>query len=183
MIDRRGDLNMLKIDKNSWIVYNKDGTLATITVCNRDNDRNTYKLNGYEVMSILNDEYDNSDYVLSWSVWNNKSKKTNEQIKENIDKKLRLKDYITLKYKASILNKELKIFLVVGGQLLETSDNEQDIDMIYNTICSHFDKDAICWRYRYQPSGYTYCTREQAKAVLRTFEQLEQSQNIEEENE
>lgn len=46
---------MLKIDKNSWIVYNKDGTLATITVCNRDNDRNTYKLNGYEVMSILND--------------------------------------------------------------------------------------------------------------------------------
>ena len=47
---------------------------------------------------------------------------------------------------------------------------------------SNFDKDAICWQYRYQSSGYTHCTREQAKAVLKTFEQMEKSQNIEEEN-
>lgn len=182
LITSKGDYSMLKIDKNCWIVYNKDGTLVTIDAHNRDNDRNVNKLKGYERTSILDDEYDNSEYSLHWNIWNNKTNMTNEQIRKNIDKKLSLLDYATLKYKTSILNRTLTRFLVVGGELLEPSNNEQVIDLIYDTICSHFDKDAICWQYRYQSSGYTHCTREQAKAVLKTFEQMEKSQNIEEEN-
>lgn len=174
---------MIKIDKNCWIVYNKKGVLVTIDVYNRDNDRNINKLKGYQRTSILDDEYDNFDYTLCWNIWNNKTNMTNAQIRENIDKKLSLSDYATLKYKTSIFNRTLMRFLVVGGELLKPSNNdEQVIDLIYNTICSHFDKDAICWRYRYQSSGYTYCTREQAKAVLKNFEQMEQSQNNEIEN-
>ena len=171
---------MLKIDKNCWIVYNKDGVLVTVDVYNRDNNKNVYKVKGYAEMSILDDEYDNSDYSLHWDIWNNKSKMTNEQIRVNIDKKLKLKDFLTLKYKTSIFNRVVEFFTVVGGQLLEHSHNEQVIDLIYNTICSHFDKNAICWQYRYQNHGYTYCTREQAKQVLKTFEQMEKTQNIEE---
>ena len=173
---------MLKIEKNCWIVYNKDGVLVTIGVHNRDNNRNINKLKGYERISILDDEYDNSDYTLYWDIWDNKTNMTNEQIKANIDKKLSLRDYVTVKYKTSIFNRVLAKFLVAGGQLLETSHNEQTIDLIYNIICSHFDKDSICRQYRYQSSGYTYCTREQAKSVLKTFEQMEKSQNIQEEN-
>ena len=41
---------------------------------------------------------------------------------------------------------------------------------------------AICWQYRHNSSGYTYCTREQAKQVLKTFEQMENSQNVIEDN-
>ena len=173
---------MLKIDKNCWIVYNKDGSLVTIEVRNRDNEQNIVKSKGYNEMSILNDEYDNSDYVLVWDIWNNKSNMTNEQIKQNIDKKLSLRDFVTLKYKTSIFNRVAEVFAVVGGQLLERGHNEEVIDLTYNTICSHFDKSAKCWQYRYQNSGYTYCTREQAKQVLKTFEQMEKTQNFEEEN-
>ena len=169
---------MLKIEKNCWIVYNKDGVLVTIGVHNRDNNRNVNKLKGYERVSILDDEYDNSDYTLYWDVWDNKTNMTNEQIKENIDKKLSLHNYATLKYKKSIFNRTLSRYLIAGGQLLEPSHNLQVIDLIYNTICLHFDKDAICWTYRYQSSGFTYCTREQAKQVLKTFEQMEKSQNV-----
>ena len=173
---------MLKIEKNCWIVYNKDGVLVTVGVHNRDNSRNVNKLKGYERMSILDDEYDNSEYTLYWDVWNNKTNMTNEQIKKNIDKKLSLKDYLTLKYETSIFKRTFRVLLVVGGQLLEHSRNEQVIDLIYNTICSHFDENAICRQYRYQSSGLTYCSREQAKQVLKTFEQMEKSQHIEEED-
>ena len=173
---------MIKIEKNCWIIYNKDGVLATIEVYNRDNEKDIYKSKGYNTKSILDDEYDNSDYVLVWDVWNNKLNMTNEQIKQNIDKKLNLKDFVTLKYKTSIFNRVAECFTVVGGQLLEHGHNEEVIDLIYNTICSHFDKSAKCWQYRYQNRGFTYCTREQAKQVLKTFEQMEKSQNIREEN-
>ena len=164
---------MLKIDKNSWIVYNKDSVLVTVEVGNRDNEKNVNKLKGYQRISILDDKYDNSEYSLQWNIWNNKKNMTNEQIKENIGKKLSLIDYATLKYKTSNFNRTLARFLVVGGQILEPSYNEQAIDFVYNTICSHFDKDAICWQYKYQSSGYTYCTREQAKQVLKSFELIE----------
>lgn len=173
---------MLKIDKNCWIVYNKDGALVTISVRNRENEEDIYKLKGYNTMSILDDEYDNSDYILLWDIWDNKTLMTNEQIKQNIDKKLNLKDFVTLKYKTSIFNRVVEYYMVVGGQLLKPSHNEEVIDLVYNTICSHFDKSAHCWQSRYQSRGYTYCTREQAKQVLRTFEQMEKSKNIEEEN-
>lgn len=173
---------MLKIEKNCWIVYNKNGVLVTIEVCNRDNDKNFNKLKEYDRISILNDEYDNSDYVLLWDVWDNKLHMTNSQIKQNIDKKLSFKDCLTLKYKTSAFNREVKAFMVVGGQLLEHSDDEEIIDLIYKTICSHFDKNSKCWQYRFQPTGFTYCTREQAKQVLKTFEQMENSQQLENKN-
>lgn len=178
----KGGFNMLKIDKNCWIIYNKNGALVTIEVRNRDIDKNFNKLKGYNRISILDDEFDNSDYVLLWDVWDNKSHMTNSQIKQNIDKKLSVKDYLTLKQKTSIFNREVKAFVVVGGQLLEHSDNEEIINLSYKTICSHFDKNSKCWQFCYQPSGLTYCTREQAKQVLKTFEQMENSQNIEDEN-
>lgn len=163
---------MLKIDKNCWVVYNKDGALATIEICNRDK-KDSGKVKGYNEASILNAEYDNSDYVLLWSVWDNKTNMTIEQIKQNIDKKLSFKDYIRLKFKTSIFNRVADPFMVVGGQLLGRSHDEKAIDLVYGTICSHFDKSAKCWQYRGNPGGYTYCTREQAKQVLGTFEKME----------
>lgn len=173
---------MLKINKNAWIVYNKNDVLVTIIVYNRDNDENIYKLKGYDRPSILDNEYDNSDYTLLWDVWDNKSHMTNAEIKQNIDKKLSLKDFLTLKYKTSIFYRVLEFFIVVGGKLLKHSHNEEAIDFIYNTICSHFDRNSKCWQHRYRPMGSTYCTREQAKQVLKTFEEMENSQNIENES-
>lgn len=164
---------MIKISKNGWIVYNENGAIVTIDVHNRDDSRNVNKLKDFERESILDDEYDNSDYILSWSVWNNKSNLTDEQFKKNFDKKLNLRDFATLKYKTSIFNRKLENFFVVAGELLEPSHDEQIIDTVHNIICSHFDENAECYQYRYQPSGFTYCTREQAKNVLKTFEKLE----------
>lgn len=172
---------MLKIEKNAWIVYNKDGSLVTIEIYNRDSEQDVLKSKGYEKMSIVNDEYDNADYVLSWNVWNNKNHITNEQIKQSIGKRLGLKDFVTLKYKTSIFSRVFDNFLVVGNKLFEHGHNDEVIDLVYNTICSHFDKSAHCWQYRYQNRGYTYCTREQAKQVLETFKQMENSENNEEE--
>ena len=169
---------MIKIGKDCWIVYNKNGVLVTIDVCHRDIDRYC-KLKGYEKMSILDNEYDNSEYSLLWDIWDNKYYLTNEQIKQNIDKKLNLKDYITLKYKTSIFYRKYAQYLVVGGKFFEYSHNQQVFDLIYNTICSHFDKSAKCSQHPYR-SGYIYCTREQAKQVLATFKQMEDNQNIEE---
>lgn len=170
---------MIKIGKNSWIVYNKDGSLATIEVANRNNNA---EKGSFATASILDEEYDNADYSLHWNVWDNKTNMTDAQIRTSIDKKLGIKDYIKLKYKTSIFNSKYEEFLTVGGQLLERGTNEQVINLVYNTICSHFDKNAICWNYRYQPCGFTYCTREQAQQVLKTFEQMEKTQQIEEES-
>ena len=57
---------MLKIDKNCWIVYNQNNTLVTIEVANRDNYKSLSKIKGYNEKSILDNEYDNADYVLRW---------------------------------------------------------------------------------------------------------------------
>ncbi len=168
---------MLKIDKNCWIVYNQNNTLVTIEVANRDNYKSLSKIKGYNEKSILDNEYDNADYVLLWDIWDNKSNIINEEIKQNIDKKLSLKDYLTLKYKTSTFNRIADFYLTVGGQLMQHSYNKEVIDLVYNTVCSHFEKTARCWRYQFQSMGSTYCTRDQAKQVLNTFEQMEKAKS------
>lgn len=168
---------MIKIAKNEWIVYNKDSILVTIGVHNRDNDRNVNKLKSYERPSILDSEFDNAEYTLYWHIFDNNSAITNEQIKENINKKLGLKDRLKVQYETSIFKRTYKSFLAVGGQLFEHSHNVQAIDLIYDIISSHFDKDAISGGFVHQSMGYVCCSREQAKQVLQTFEQMEHAQN------
>lgn len=168
---------MIKIDKNDWIVYNKEGILVTIGVHNRDNDRNVNKLKGYERSSILDREFDNAEYTLYWHIYDNKSAITNEQIKENINRKLGLKDRLKIQYETSIFKRRFRSFLAVSGQLFEHSHNVQAIDSIYDIISSHFDKDAISSGFVHQSMGYVFCSREQAKQVLQTFEQIERSEN------